>query len=94
MDDYRQAYRLAIVDLKTKEYKEVAAESELDKLCKNYTDDFEGYEENGDNYFGIVPDETGAHEWMKYFGDGNEIACVYFENFGVDKDVNDIYKLI
>ena len=92
-DNYRQEYRLAIVDLETKEYKDVAVKSELEELCKNYTDDFEGYEENGDSYFEVVPDETGAHEWLNYFGDGNEIAYVYFKNFGVDKDGN-VFALV
>ena len=92
-DNYREEYRLAIVDLETNEYKDVAVKSELEELCKNYTDDFEGYEENGDSYFEVVPDETGAHEWLKYFGDGNEIAFVYFKNFGVDKDGN-VFALV
>ena len=35
-DNYREEYRLAIVDLETNEYKDVAVKSELEELCKTY----------------------------------------------------------
>lgn len=92
-NNYDRAYRLGIVDLETREYKEVPVESELVDLCKNYTDDLEGYEEKGDNYFAVAPDETSYHEALRIFSDENENAGVYFSRFGVDKEGN-VFALV
>ena len=79
---------LGIIDLETEEYKEVEIRSELTEMCKNMNDDTEGYAEEGNNYFDVVPDEISTYYYLDYYSDQDELAEVSFERFGFDTEGN------
>lgn len=89
-DDYFGSYdyMLGIMDIASKQYKEVPVESDLEKLCvdKNTDDSVEGYDEDIETA-GPMDEESG-HYYVNYYWDEDEFAGVSLIKQGVDAEGN------